>query len=60
LERVVLRLSIVHEWRRIILRVPDVPDHVLGDGIALRDLRQSVQHLLALLSDVSLDHVDGT
>jgi phenylacetic acid degradation operon negative regulatory protein len=55
----VLRLSIVHEWRRIILRVPDVPDHVLGDGIALRDLRQSVQHLLAVLSDVSLDHVDG-
>ncbi|MGB1331097.1 MAG: hypothetical protein ACPG6M_00790 [Paracoccaceae bacterium] len=58
LDRVVLRLSIVHEWRRIILRVPDVPDHVIGDGIALRDLRQSVQHLLTLLSDVSLDHVD--
>ena len=60
LDRVVLRLSIVHEWRRIILRVPDVPDHILGDGIALRDLRQSVQHLLTLLSDVSLDHVDDT
>ena len=59
LDRVVLRLSIVHEWRRIILRVPDVPDHVLGGGIELRDLRQSVQHLLALLSDESLDHVDG-
>jgi phenylacetic acid degradation operon negative regulatory protein len=58
LDRIVMRLSIVHEWRRIILRVPDVPDHVLGDGIALRDLRQSVQHLLALLTDVSLDHVD--
>jgi DNA-binding transcriptional regulator PaaX len=51
-------LSIVHEWRRIILRVPDVPDHILGDGIALRDLRQAVQNLFALLSDVSLDHVD--
>jgi len=60
LEHAVLRLSLVHEWRRIILRVPDVPDHVLGDGIALRDLRQSVQHLLTLLSDVSLDHVDDT
>ena len=58
LDHAVLRLSLVHEWRRIILRVPDVPDHILGDGIALRDLRQSVQHLLALLSDVSLDHVD--
>ena len=64
LDRVVLRLSIVHEWRRIILRVPDVPDHFFRDGIALRDLRQSVQHrsqiVLALLSDVSLDHVDDT
>jgi phenylacetic acid degradation operon negative regulatory protein len=58
LDRVVLRLSIVHEWRRIILRVPDVPDHILGDGIALRDLRQAVQNLFPLLSDVSLDHVD--
>jgi DNA-binding transcriptional regulator PaaX len=51
-------LSIVHEWRRIILRVPDVPDHILGDGIALRDLRQVVQNLFPLMSDVSLDHVD--
>lgn len=58
LDRMVLRLSIVHEWRRIILRVPDVPDQVLGNGIALRDLRQAVQRFLDLLSDVSLDNVD--
>jgi len=58
LDRMVLRLSIVHEWRRIILRVPNVPDQVLGNGIALRDLRQAVQRFLDLLSDVSLDNAD--
>ena len=58
LDRVVLRLSIVHEWRRIILRVPDVPDQVLGNVIALQELRQTVQRLLTLLSDVSLTNVD--
>jgi len=58
LDRMVLRLSIVHEWRRIILHVPNVPDQVLGNGIALRDLRQAVQRFLDLLSDVSLDNAD--
>ena len=58
LDRMVLRLSIVHEWRRIILRLPKLPDQVLGNGIALHDLRQAVQRFLDLLSDVSLDNAD--
>jgi phenylacetic acid degradation operon negative regulatory protein len=58
LDRVVLRLSIVHEWRRIILRIPDLPDQVLANGIPIKELRQGVQQLLASVSDVTLDYVD--
>jgi phenylacetic acid degradation operon negative regulatory protein len=58
LDRVVLRLSIVHEWRRIILRIPDVPDQVLANGIPIKELRQGVQQLLASVSDVTLDYID--
>jgi len=59
LDRIVLRLSIVHEWRRIILRLPDVPDPVLGQGIALQDVRHTVHGLLSSLSDVALDHISN-
>jgi phenylacetic acid degradation operon negative regulatory protein len=57
LDRTVLRLSIVHEWRRIILRLPVAPYHVLEQAISLPDLRQTVQELLSSLSDVSLDQI---
>jgi hypothetical protein len=48
----------VHEWRRIILRIPDVPDQVLANGIPIKELRQGVQQLLASVSDVTLDYID--
>ena len=57
LDRMVVRLSIVHEWRRIILRLPVAPYQVLEKAIALHDLRQTVQELLSTLSDVSLDQI---
>jgi len=57
LDRMVVRLSIVHEWRRIILRVPVAPYQVLEQAISLDDLRQTVQGLLSSLSDVSLDQI---
>ena len=57
LDRIVVRLSIVHEWRRIILRLPVFPDQVLEKAIQLHDLRQTVQGLLSSLSDVSLDMI---
>ena len=57
LDRIVVRLSIVHEWRRIILRLPVAPYQVLEKAIALHDLRQTVQELLSTLSDVSLDQI---
>ena len=56
-ERCVLRLCIVHEWRRVILRIPDVPDHVFHSSFGVQDLRQSVHRLLSDLSDVSLDQL---
>lgn len=57
LDRIVVRLSIVHEWRRISLRLPVFPDQVLEKAIQLHDLRQTVQGLLSSLSDVSLDMI---
>ena len=57
LDRMVVRLSIVHEWRRIILRLPVAPYQVLEKAIELHDLRQTVQGLLSSLSDVSLDQI---
>ena len=57
LDRTVVRLSIVHEWRRIILRLPVAPYQVLEEAISLHDLRQTVQKLLLSLSDVSLDQI---
>ncbi|MGB1117760.1 MAG: hypothetical protein ACPG30_03515 [Parvibaculales bacterium] len=57
LDRAVLRLSLVHEWRRIILRVPDVPDLLFENAFSLGELRGGVQRLLSALSDVSLEHI---
>ena len=57
LDRAVLRLSLVHEWRRIILRVPDVPDLLFESAFSLGDLRGGVKRLLSALSDVSLEQI---
>jgi len=47
----------VHEWRRIILRIPDVPDLLFENAFSLGELRGSVQRLLSALSDVSLEQI---
>ena len=57
LDRAVLRLSLVHEWRRIILRVPDAPDLLFENAFSLGELRGNVQRLLSALSDVSLEQI---
>ena len=57
LDRAVLRLSLVHEWRRVILRVPDVPDLLFENAFSLGELRGGVQRLLSALSDVSLEQI---
>lgn len=57
LDRAVLRLSLVHEWRRIILRIPDVPDLLFENAFSLGELRGGVQRLLSALSDVSLEQI---
>ena len=57
LDRAVLRLSLVHEWRRIILRVPDVSDLLFENAFSLGELRGGVQRLLSALSDVSLEQI---
>ena len=59
LDRAVLRLSLVHEWRRVILRIPDLPDVLFEKAFSLGDLRRSVRRLLASLSDVSLNQIVG-
>lgn len=57
LDRAVLRLSLVHEWRRIILRVPNVPDVLFENAFSLGELRGVVQRLLSSLTDVSLEQL---
>jgi phenylacetic acid degradation operon negative regulatory protein len=57
LDRAVLRLALVHEWRRIILRVPNVPDVLFENAVPLSELRGVVQQLLLSLSDVSLEQL---
>ena len=57
LDRAVLRLSLVHEWRRIILRVPNVPDVLFENAFSLGELRGVVHRLLVSLSDVSLEQL---
>ena len=57
LDRAVLRLSLVHERRRIILRVPNVPDVLFENAFSLGVLRGLVQRLLVSLSDVSLEQL---
>lgn len=46
LQACVLRVLIVHDWRRIALRAPLLPDFVLPDGWAGSDLRAQVGDLL--------------
>jgi phenylacetic acid degradation operon negative regulatory protein len=45
LDALALRILIVHEWRRIVLRNPDLPPRVLGDGWSGSDARRTAARL---------------
>lgn len=49
IEVAVLRVLIVHGWRRLILPLPDLPDALFPDGWQGADCRALVQSLLAAL-----------
>ncbi|MGP6087877.1 PaaX family transcriptional regulator C-terminal domain-containing protein [Antarctobacter jejuensis] len=49
LQQTVLRVLIVHEWRRIVLKMPLLPDHVWPEVWAAAGCRDKVARLLALL-----------
>ncbi len=49
LQQTVLRVLIVHEWRRIVLKMPLLPDHVWPEGWAAAGCRDKVGRLLDLL-----------
>ncbi|WP_425041545.1 PaaX family transcriptional regulator C-terminal domain-containing protein [Primorskyibacter sp. S187A] len=53
-----LRLLVVHQWRRLILRVPAVPDHVLPDGTGIAESRALKTTLLQMLPRPEVAHLD--
>ncbi len=52
LDRAVLRGLIVHGWRRLLLRHPDLPDDFLGPDCRIGPSRKLVMHLLGRLGPV--------
>lgn len=55
LDRAVLRCLIVHSWRRLLLRHPDLPDGFFGPECRIGSCRISVTALLACLGPVTPD-----
>ncbi len=53
LERAVLRGLIVHDWRRLLLRHPDLPDDFLGPDCRIGPCRTQVMALLERLGPVT-------
>ncbi|SHH86037.1 PaaX family transcriptional regulator C-terminal domain-containing protein [Marivita hallyeonensis] len=64
LQRTALRVSVVHEWRRLILRVPDFPDHLFSEGWRGPACRGLLHDLLTALPAPNLsdleDHLGDT
>ena len=64
LDRAVLRGLIVHGWRRLLLRHPDLPDDFLGPDCRIGPCRARVMELLDRLGPVAaadlLEAPDGT
>ncbi len=59
LERAVLRGLIVHGWRRLILRHPDLPESFTGPECRIAPTREKVHVLLDRLPKPSLDALNG-
>jgi phenylacetic acid degradation operon negative regulatory protein len=58
MERAVLRVLVVHAWRRIALRAPILPDNVFPVGWAGADCRSLNAALLAMLARPTLAQLD--
>lgn len=57
LDRAVLRGLIVHDWRRLLLRHPDLPDDFLGPDCRIGPCRAQVMDLLARLGNVQPEEI---
>ncbi|HGG05059.1 MAG TPA: hypothetical protein ENK28_06335 [Aliiroseovarius sp.] len=49
-----IRGLVVHEWRRLLLRCPDLPDHLFGENNPIAPCRALVGQTLARLGPVAL------
>lgn len=58
LDVAVLRVLVVHGWRRIVLKLPELPDHVFPAAWPGAACRSHVQRLLAQHPRVDLAHLD--
>jgi len=59
-ERATLRVLIVHHWRRLLLRQPDLPDRFFPDGWPGVTCRARVMGLLERLERPALDELQET
>ncbi len=57
LERAVLRVLVVHGWRRLVLRHPDLPDRFFPDDWQGPAARSHVAHWLARLGEPSISEI---
>lgn len=57
LERIVLRVLIVHNWRRIVLKAPELPDFVFSAAWRGAECRMRFGELLSLLPKPTLDEL---
>jgi phenylacetic acid degradation operon negative regulatory protein len=57
-QQAVLRVLIVHEWRRIVLKAPALPDALFPQGWAGADCRAQVGHLLDRLPRQTPDDLE--
>lgn len=55
LQMATIRILLVHSWRRIVLKLPPLPDHAFGPDWAGGDCRALCQHLLNLFPQQSVD-----
>ncbi|MFK7751635.1 MAG: PaaX family transcriptional regulator C-terminal domain-containing protein [Sedimentitalea sp.] len=63
LDAAAARILLVHRWRRIVLRFPDLPQEVMADDAPLRDPRRAVAdvyHRLTPLAEAWLGDVAQT
>lgn len=49
LQTAVVRVLVIHEWRRLVLKAPDLPPHLYPEGWRGRQCRDHLGHLLAAL-----------